>query len=159
MKIPNWIKQSFRFALKDKVYSILAVLWIIVAALDLFTSMNLTGGYCFFALVFISALLKIGYLEWKISEVDSVNFKAFRKMAEYVHENSDDFVDISGQNVIECEIETPQFRGSQNKYKMYKQTGTFYTNDMKFISSNSLNGHDVQFRSISDFKEALRKLL
>lgn len=67
-------------------------------------------------------------------------------------------IDIPDIDVIYCEIETPQFHCCQEKFHMYKQRGTFYKSDMKFIHSGLLNGHDVQFHNIEDFHKALRKV-
>jgi hypothetical protein len=58
-------------------------------------------------------------------------------------------------DVIDCEIETPQFHGCQEKFHMYKQRGTFYKSDMKFIHSGLLTGYNVQFHNIEDFQRAL----
>ena len=66
-------------------------------------------------------------------------------------------ITIPDQEVIDCEIETPQFKDGK-VWKMYKQQGRFYKSDMKFIHSGLLTGHDVQFHNIDDFQKALRRL-
>lgn len=67
-------------------------------------------------------------------------------------------ITIPDQDVIDCEIETPQFHGCQEKFHMYKQQGKFYKSNMKFIHSALLTGHDVQFHNIEDFQKALRRV-
>jgi len=68
---------------------------------------------------------------------------------------------IPNSSVIDCVIETPQFRGSQDNYKMYRQSGKFYRNNLLFVHDfwNIWGGHDVQFHSIDDFKEAVVRIL
>jgi hypothetical protein len=64
---------------------------------------------------------------------------------------------VPDQDIIDCEIETPQFKDGK-VWKMYKQQGRFYKSDMKFIHNGLLNGHDVQFHNIEDFQKALGKV-
>lgn len=63
--IPDWIKNSVKYALKDKVFTIAAVLMLIAAVLDLFTQMNMTGGLGFFFLIFLVSLINGGYWKWR----------------------------------------------------------------------------------------------
>ena len=65
---------------------------------------------------------------------------------------------IPDQDIIDCEIETPQFKDGKI-YKMYKQQGKFYKSNMKFVHNTLLTGHDVQFHNIEDFQKALRRVL
>jgi len=60
---------------------------------------------------------------------------------------------------LKCEIETPQFHGSADKFHMQKQKGTFLKLTNRFIPESSEFGHWVQFKSIEDFKKALIRLL
>ncbi len=60
-------------------------------------------------------------------------------------------------NIIDCEIETPQFKDGK-VLKMYKQQGRFYKSNMEFIHSALLTGHNVQFHDIEDFQKALRRV-
>ena len=65
---------------------------------------------------------------------------------------------IPNVDVINCVIETPQFLGSQKKFKMYKQSGVFYKNSLKFISTN-LFGHNIQFHTLDSFQKSIVKIL
>ena len=58
-----------------------------------------------------------------------------------------------------CEIETPQFCGSEKKFWMKKQKGVFSKNELKFYPFSYLNGHEVQFSSMKDFEESLIRIL
>lgn len=61
----------------------------------------------------------------------------------------------SGDDVINCEIETPQFHGSQYRYHLHKQRGTYNKKTMKFEPFEWKNGdHSVQFHSQDDFQKA-----
>jgi len=64
-----------------------------------------------------------------------------------------------GMEVIDCIIETPQFKGCQEVFTMYKQRGIFYKKELKFIHSGIFFGHDVQFQNLEDFKDALIKVI
>lgn len=66
-------------------------------------------------------------------------------------------IDVPDQDIIDCEIETPQFKDGK-VWKMYKQQGRFHKSNMKFTHSGLLTGHDVQFHNIEDFKRALRRV-
>ena len=59
---------------------------------------------------------------------------------------------------VNCVISTPQFLGSQDKYTMFKQKGTFHFFSMKFIHSEP-NGHDVQFHSLKSFRSSIIQFL
>ena len=65
---------------------------------------------------------------------------------------------VPDQDIIYCEIETPQFKDGKI-YKMYKQQGKFYKSNMKFVHNPLQTGHDVQFHNIEDFQKALRRVL
>ena len=71
MKLPDWIKKSFQYAIKDRVFLIAACLMIATAIIDMTPGYDLTGGYGFFAVIFCAALLNIGYLKWQCSEKDA----------------------------------------------------------------------------------------
>jgi hypothetical protein len=70
----------------------------------------------------------------------------------------DKYIDIPDKLVIECEIETPQFLGSKEKFKMFKQYGNLHTDTMLFIPSDIFSGHRVQFKNIEDFKKYVVKI-
>lgn len=59
---------------------------------------------------------------------------------------------------IECEILTPQFKGSRI-LKMLKQSGTFDSDILLFESHKSywwkFKPHNVQFYSLDDFERAV----
>lgn len=65
---------------------------------------------------------------------------------------------------IQCTIETPQFRGSQDNFWMKRQTGTFNTETKLFTPDDNhennkgeVGKHSVQFRSMEDFKKSIIK--
>jgi hypothetical protein len=74
-------------------------------------------------------------------------------------------ITVPEKEVIECEIETPQFHGSQDKFHLHRQCGTFYKAQMKFYPFVSMFGlytggdHKVCFSDINDFQSALVRLL
>ena len=86
--------------------------------------------------------------------------KIFNKIFRKSNKTIKPLITIPEQNIIRCEIETPQFHGSQKKFTMYRQTGKFYKLDMKFLHDGSLfYSHDVQFNNIEEFQKALIRLL
>lgn len=68
-------------------------------------------------------------------------------------------IPIPDKDIIKCEIESPQFHGSQDSFTMLRQTGTFYKKDLKFMTDGIFSGHDVQFKSIIEFQTALIRIL
>lgn len=64
---------------------------------------------------------------------------------------------VKGVDIFRCEIQTPQFLGSQEKFYMLKQKGTFVMPLMKFFSA-SINGHNVQFDTLKDLEKALIRI-
>lgn len=62
---PYWVKQSARIAIKDKVYMIALLLMIAASVIDLFTSIDLTGGLGFFCIILASAIFNIGHWKWR----------------------------------------------------------------------------------------------
>lgn len=74
-------------------------------------------------------------------------------------------VEIPETDTFDCEIETPQFHGSQDKFHMHRQSGTFHKSEMKFypykgMFGNYSNGdHEVCFHSIDGLRKALIKIL
>lgn len=69
-------------------------------------------------------------------------------------QNNRVLIDIPDCDVIDCEIETPQFVGGKIS-KMYRQRGKFYKSNLMFIHSGLISGHNVSFQSIEGFKKAL----
>lgn len=71
--------------------------------------------------------------------------------------------DINGR--IECEIETPQFHGSQDKFHLHRQRGYLDKETMKFYPHTTIFGtyiggdHEVSFSSERDFMQFLVRLL
>lgn len=65
----------------------------------------------------------------------------------------------NSKNVFSCEIETPQFQGSDHKFIMFRQTGTFYLMDMMFLPDDVIHGHGVAFPDIESFRESLVRVL
>jgi len=74
-------------------------------------------------------------------------------------------IDIPDEDVVECEIETPQFYGSPDQFHLHKQRGTFYKSQMKFCPFTGIflrytgGDHEVSFATLQDFQEAIVKLL
>jgi hypothetical protein len=66
-------------------------------------------------------------------------------------------IPIPNQDVIDCEIQTPQFKNGK-VHKMYKQTGRFYKSDMVFIHDGLFTGHNVHFQNIDDFQKSLIRI-
>ena len=62
---------------------------------------------------------------------------------------------------VDCEIETPQFLGCQEKYYLFRQTGKYNIITRRFKTDNSVPGsHDVKgFKSYKDFKKYVVRLL
>ena len=68
-------------------------------------------------------------------------------------------LDVPNRQLIWCEVESPQFCGSDSDYWMLKQTGTFDRETLLFTHDGWIKGHDIQFASIEQFQKALLKLL
>lgn len=68
-------------------------------------------------------------------------------------------IPIPDNDIIKCEIESPQLHGSQDSFTMLRQTGTFYKKDLKFMTDGIFSGHDVQFKNIDEFQTALIRIL
>jgi hypothetical protein len=65
---------------------------------------------------------------------------------------------IPKHEVIDCVIETPQFKDGKVS-KMCRQRGIFYTATLKFVHSGWFTGHDVQFQDVESFNKSVVKLL
>lgn len=68
---------------------------------------------------------------------------------------------LKNDHLIQCTIETPQFRGSQDNYWMKRQTGFFDSKTLLFTPNDNpdndkgeVGKHSVQFHSLSDFKKS-----
>lgn len=59
---------------------------------------------------------------------------------------------------ILCEIKTPIFKNNQI-YKWKIQIGRFYPNDLMFITENWIDGFDVQFNSMTEWKDSVVRLI
>ena len=76
-----------------------------------------------------------------------------------------DEIKIPNARSFDCEISTPQFHGSQDKFHLHKQCGTYYKSEMKFYPFVSMFGyptngdHTVQFHNQNDIKKAIVRLL
>jgi len=70
----------------------------------------------------------------------------------------DSLIPIPDGDLFYCIIETPEFKNGKI-WKMRKQKGMIYKSNMKFVTSHSLTGYDVQFHSIEDLQKSLRRVL
>lgn len=72
-------------------------------------------------------------------------------------------VSVPDEHVIECMISTPQFKGDADHYVMFRQSGTFYRETLKFCPDHNLIGmlrgcHEVHFQSFEDFCKSVVKV-
>ena len=72
-------------------------------------------------------------------------------------------VKVPDEPIIECMISTPQFKGGADHYVMFRQSGIFYRETMKFIPYltliEKLRGcHEVHFQSFEDFCKSVVKV-
>ena len=72
--------------------------------------------------------------------------------------------ELPNSEYFDCEIETPQFHASQDKFHLHRQCGTYHKKEMKFYPFKSVFGiaiggdHDVQFYNQNDIVKSIVRL-
>jgi hypothetical protein len=69
--------------------------------------------------------------------------------------------ELPDSEIFNCEIETPQFHGSLDKFHLHRQSGKFNKTELKFYPLVGIFGmyrggdHEVHFKNITDFKKCI----
>lgn len=71
METDNWIKGSIIYAIKDKVWVIAALLMVVIGFIDIFSDKSFKGGILFFSVIYVSAIINIGYLKWLFKKINN----------------------------------------------------------------------------------------